>query len=38
MVEATFEGDAWSARAFKAIDTESKGYVVKDEILELIKG
>ena len=37
MVETTFEGDAWSQRAFKALDTESKGYLVKNEILDLIK-
>jgi hypothetical protein len=30
------KGDSWSARAYTALDTQAKGYLVKDEILSLI--
>lgn len=28
--------DSWSARAFRSLDTEAKGYLLKDEILSII--
>jgi len=30
------KGDSWSARAFRALDTTAKGYLLKDEILSLL--
>lgn len=27
----------WSTRAFKALDTENRGYILKDELLDHIK-
>lgn len=31
------EGDAWTARAFKALDSVNKGYLVKEDILSMIR-
>lgn len=28
--------ESWTAKAFRAIDTEAKGYLLKDEILDLL--
>lgn len=33
---STIQLDSWSMKAFKALDTEAKGYLVRDEILSLI--
>lgn len=33
----TSKGDSWTARAFRAFDTEAKDYLLRDEILSLLE-
>lgn len=36
-MDSSSKGDSWAARAFRALDTEANGHLVKDEILSLIR-